>query len=127
MICLRRSIRDTPSPLEGDGLLDIATGGACLRGDPLYKRWVSLWLIQTTGLLRDQGRACPTTPCPGSERARTEIREGTRKLQMNAKGILMHIDRPDQIAVASKAARAAHPVSDSGLVFVPASGTPARC
>jgi hypothetical protein len=25
---------DTPSPLEGDGLLDIAIGVACLRGDP---------------------------------------------------------------------------------------------
>jgi hypothetical protein len=37
----------------------------------------------------------------------------------------MHIDRPDQIAVASKAAHAADPVSASGLVFVLASGTPA--
>jgi len=25
---------DTPSPLDGDGLLDIAIGVACLRGDP---------------------------------------------------------------------------------------------
>ncbi len=25
---------DTPSPLEGGGLLDITTGVACLRGDP---------------------------------------------------------------------------------------------
>jgi hypothetical protein len=116
---------DTPSPLEGDGLLDIAIGVACLRGDPLCKRWLSRWLIQTTGLLRDQGRACPTTPCPGPKRAGTEIREGTRELQMNAKGILMHIDRPDQIAVAAFAALAAHPVSASGLVCVLASGTPA--
>jgi len=44
---------------------------------------------------------------------------------MYAKGILMHIDRADQIAVASKAALAAHPVSASGLVSVLASGTPA--
>src|SRR5215471_20194440 len=73
----------------------------------------------------DQGRACPTTPCPGPKRAGTEIREGTRELQMNAKGILMHIDRPDQIAVASEAALAAHPVSASGLVCVLASGAPA--
>jgi hypothetical protein len=57
---------DTPSPLEGDGLLDIATGVACLRGNPLCKRWVSRWLIQTTGRMLDQGRACPTTPCPVS-------------------------------------------------------------
>ena len=44
---------------------------------------------------------------------------------MLAKGILLHIDRPDQIAVASEAAPAANPVSASGLVCVLASGAPA--
>ena len=46
---------------------------------------------------------------------------------MNAKGILMHIDRADQIAVAFEAADAAHPVSAPGFLFMPAAGTPARC
>jgi hypothetical protein len=44
---------------------------------------------------------------------------------MDTVSILMHIDRADQIAVASKAAHAAHPVSASGLVSVLASGAPA--
>ncbi len=44
---------------------------------------------------------------------------------METKGILMHIDRAHQIAMASKAALAADPVSPSGLVWVLASGTPA--
>ena len=46
---------------------------------------------------------------------------------MNAKGILMHIDRTDEIAVAGKAALAARPSSAVGLVFVPAPRTPAGC
>jgi len=44
---------------------------------------------------------------------------------MDAVRILMHIDRAHQIAMASKAALAADPVSPPGLVCVLASGTPA--
>ncbi|OLB44715.1 MAG: hypothetical protein AUI01_12740 [Ktedonobacter sp. 13_2_20CM_2_56_8] len=44
---------------------------------------------------------------------------------MDAKGILMHIDRPDEVAVASKATLAANPSSAFGLVLVPTSRTPA--
>ena len=54
-----------------------------------------------------------------------EIREGTRKLQVDAKGILMHIDRSHEIAMAAKPAVAADPVSSPGLMFMRASGTPA--
>ena len=46
---------------------------------------------------------------------------------MDAKGILMHIDRPDEIAVAAKPAGATSPGASCGLVLVTASGTPARC
>src|SRR5215471_18804770 len=82
--------------------------------------WLTCRLIQTTS-----GRAGPTTPFPDPERARTEIREGTRKLPMDAEGILMHIDRTHEIAVAAKPAATADPISSFGLVFVLASGTPA--
>jgi hypothetical protein len=44
---------------------------------------------------------------------------------MDAEGLLMHIDRPDEVAVAGKATLAARPLSSSGLVLVPAHGTPA--
>ena len=44
---------------------------------------------------------------------------------MDAVRILMHIDRTHQIAMASKAALAADPVSPPGFVCVLASGTPA--
>ena len=44
---------------------------------------------------------------------------------MDAVRILMHIDRAHQIAMTSKAALAADPVSPPGLVCVLASGAPA--
>src|SRR5207245_5339249 len=93
---------------------------ACLQGNHLCKMRLTCRLIQTT--LR---RACPTTPFPGSKRAGTEIREGTRKLQVDTKGILMHIDRANEITMATKAALAARPSSAFGLVTMPAAGTPA--
>src|SRR5258708_16615103 len=80
---------------------------------------LTCWLIQTT--LR---RVCPTTPFPGSQRAGTEIREGTRKLQVDTKGILMHIDRANEIMMATEAALAARPSSAFGLVPMPAPGPP---
>jgi hypothetical protein len=46
---------------------------------------------------------------------------------VNAKGILMHIDTADEIAVETSAALAARPSSAFGLVFVPTLRTPARC
>ncbi len=45
---------------------------------------------------------------------------------MDTKGILMHIDTPDEIAVTDKPALAADPGSAPGLVFVPAPRTAAR-
>lgn len=103
---------------EGDGLLDIASSVACLQGDRIRGTWLTCELIQTT-----VGRIGPTTPFPDPERARTEIREGTRTLQVDTKGILMHIDRTHEIAVAAKPAATADPISSFG--FVLASGTPA--
>jgi len=44
---------------------------------------------------------------------------------MNAKGILMHIDRPHEIAVAAKPAATADPISSFGFMLMLASGTPA--
>ncbi len=44
---------------------------------------------------------------------------------MDAKDILMHIDTPDQVAVAVEAADAARPISAFGLMFVSAYRTPA--
>src|SRR5215469_16200385 len=82
--------------------------------------WLTCQLIQTT-----LGRVGPTTPFPDPKRARTEIREGTRKLQVDAKGFLMHIDRPHEIAMAAKPAVTADPVSPPGFVPMLASGTPA--
>ena len=43
---------------------------------------------------------------------------------MDAKGILMHIDRADEVAMEASPALAARPISSFGLVFVLASGTP---
>ncbi len=120
LVCVTLPIR-----LSGDGLLDNANGEAYLRGDRIRDPWLSRWLIQTTGRMLDQGRVCPTTPFPGLEQAGTEIRVGTRKLQVDAKGTRVHIDRPDEVAVASKATRAAHPGSAFGLVLVPTSRTAA--
>ena len=93
---------------------------ARLRGDSIRDTWLTHRLIQTT-----VGRACPTTPFAGPERARTEIREGTRKPQVDTKGILMHIDRSHEIAVAAKPAATADPISPFGFVLVLASGAPA--
>ncbi len=44
---------------------------------------------------------------------------------MDAKGLLMHIDRTDEIAVAAKPAATADPSSSFGFVLMLASGTPA--
>src|SRR5262249_6288767 len=90
------------------------------RGSHLCKMWLSRWLIQTTS-----GRVSPTTPFPDPERARTEMREGTRKLRVRTERQGMHIDRPHEFTVAREPAGAARPSSSSGLVFVPTSGTPA--
>jgi hypothetical protein len=49
-----------------------------------------------------------------------------RKLQVDAKDILMHIDRTHQVTMSGEPAGAARPISAFGLVFVPTSGTPAR-
>jgi hypothetical protein len=95
---------------------------ACPQRGLLLEQWLTCGLTQTT-----LGRACPTTPFPGSERTRTEIREGTRKLQVDTEGILMHIDRADEIAMPAKPAAAADPISSLGFVLVLASGTPAGC
>lgn len=39
----------------------------------------------------------------------------------------MHIDRANEIAVSSKPANSAYPISAFGLVMMPTAGTPARC
>ena len=44
---------------------------------------------------------------------------------MDTKGILMHIDTPDEIAMPAKPADATRPGSSPGLVTMPAAGTPA--
>ena len=46
---------------------------------------------------------------------------------MDTKGILMHIDRTNEITVASETAGAAHPISSLGLVSMSTYRTPARC
>jgi len=44
---------------------------------------------------------------------------------VDTKGILMHIDRANEITMATEAALAARPSSAFGLVTMPAAGTPA--
>ena len=44
---------------------------------------------------------------------------------MDTKGILMHIDRANEITMATQAALAARPSSAFGPVMMPAAGTPA--
>src|SRR5579859_2867364 len=44
---------------------------------------------------------------------------------MDAKGILMHIDRTNEVAVPCEAALTARPISASGLMTMPAARTPA--
>ncbi len=44
---------------------------------------------------------------------------------MDAEGIVMHIDRADEVPVPAKPATAADPVSSPGLVLVATSRTPA--
>jgi putative transposase len=56
-----------------------------------------------------------------------EIREGTRKPHLLITiGILVHIDRTNQVPMPGKLAGAAYPISAFGFVFVPTSRTPAR-
>jgi hypothetical protein len=91
---------------------------ACLRRNRIHDTWLIVRLTQTT-----LGRVGPPTP-PGQ--AGAEIREGTRKPHLSTICKLMHIDRTDQITVASKTAGAADPVSVSGFVTMPTARTLTR-
>jgi len=96
---------------------------ACSRGNPGSLEWQMNG--QEEAELEPKQAVCPDNEQSAGKRAETEIREGTRKLQVDTEGILMHIDRTDQVVMASKPAVSADPGSSFGLVFVLASGTPA--
>jgi hypothetical protein len=90
------------------------------RGNHVWNVRLSRRLAETT-----LGRAYPTTPSPGSDWTRTEIREGTSKLQVDTKGSRVHVDRADEVTVAANAATAARPSSALGLVCMSTPRTPA--